>query len=204
MAWTAEEIRRAYDAFARWYDLAEVLPELLLLRRLRRRLLRRARGEVLEVAAGTGRNLPFYPPECRLTLVDLSPGMLAVARRRAAGLGRDVTFLVGDAQALDFPDAHFDTVVSTLSTCTFPDPVAALREMARVCRKDGRILLLEHGRGDRPWLARWQDRTAAAHARRLGCHWNRDPLALARQAGLNVVVLRQYAFGMIYLMEATP
>jgi len=202
--WTVEELSKAYDRIARWYDLAEALPEWILLRRLRRRLLRRARGQVLEVAAGTGRNLPFYPPDCTLTLVDISSGVLAVARRRAERLGRPVQFEVMDAQALAFPDGSFDTVVSTLSTCTFPDPVAALREMDRVCRPDGRILLLEHGRSNRAWLARWQDRKAPAHARRLGCYWNREPLLLVRQAGLEVVEARRYALGMVYLIEARP
>ena len=204
MAWTVEELRRRYDAFARWYDLAEALPELLLLRRLRRALLRAARGEVLEVAAGTGRNLPFYPPGCTLTLVDISPGMLAVARRRAARLGRPVRCAVMDAQALAFPDRSFDTVVSTLSTCTFPDPIAALREMGRVCRPEGRILLLEHGRSDRPWLGRWQDRRAAAHARHLGCHWNREPLELVRAAGLGVLAHRRTGLAMVHAIEASP
>ncbi|MBX6378065.1 MAG: class I SAM-dependent methyltransferase [Clostridia bacterium] len=204
MEWTAEELRRAYDRFARWYDLTEALPEWLLLRRLRRHLLGQARGDVLEVAAGTGRNLPYYPPECRLTLADLSPGMLAVARRRAERLGRPVTLHVMDAQALALPSRSFDTVVSTMSTCTFPDPVTALREMARVCRADGRVLLLEHGRSDRPWLARWQDRKAPAPARRLGCHWNRDPLALVGRAGLEVLKAQRYALGMVYLIEARP
>ncbi|MBE3591117.1 MAG: class I SAM-dependent methyltransferase [Firmicutes bacterium] len=200
--WTAEELQRKYDDLARWYDLGEALPELLLLRRLRRHLVRKARGAVLEVAAGTGKNLPHYPPGCSLTLVDLSPRMLAIAQRRARRLGRAVTCRVMDAQALEFPDGRFDTVVSTLSTCTFPDPVAALREMGRVCREDGRILLLEHGRSNRSWLARWQDRTAPGHARRIGCHWNRDPLELVRRSGLRAVQARRLALGMVYVIEA--
>jgi len=205
MAWTAAELREAYDRFARWYDFTLAPVEWTLLRRLRRRLLRRVGGRVLEVAAGTGRNLPHYPPHVEeLVLVDLSPEMLARARRRAARLGRPVRFEVGDAQALGFPDRSFDTVVSALSTCTFPDPVTALREMARVCRAGGRILLLEHGRSDRAWLGRWQDRTAPAHARHLGCHWNREPLQLVRQAGLEVVEVERYALGIVHLIEARP
>lgn len=205
MNWTAAELRAAYDRFARWYDLSLAPLEWALLGRLRRRLLRRARGRVLEVAAGTGRNLPYYPPGIEeLVLMDLSPEMLARARRRAARLGRPVRFEVGDAQVLAFPDGSFDTVVSTLATCTFPDPVAALREMGRVCRPEGRILLLEHGRSDRPWLARWQDRTAPAHARHLGCYWNRQPLELVRRAGLRVVEAERRALGLIYLVEARP
>ncbi|MFN3476299.1 MAG: class I SAM-dependent methyltransferase [Candidatus Methylomirabilales bacterium] len=73
-------------------------------------------------------------------------------------------------------------MVDTLSLCTFPDPMAALREMARICRMDGRILLLEHGRSDREWLGRWQDCQADRHTKALGRRWNREPHELIRQA----------------------
>ncbi|MGH7371639.1 MAG: class I SAM-dependent methyltransferase, partial [Candidatus Methylomirabilales bacterium] len=88
---TKQEILQKYDAFARWYDLAELLPEVLGLRSLRQRLLGRASGAVLEVAVGTGRNLPYYPRSCQLTAVDLSPAMLAIARKRATKLGLPVS-----------------------------------------------------------------------------------------------------------------
>jgi ubiquinone/menaquinone biosynthesis C-methylase UbiE len=201
---TAAEIRQKYNRFARQYDLWDTIPGLLGEARLRRRLLRRAAGQVLEVAAGTGKNLPYYPRSCQITAVDLSPAMLERARKRAGTLGRSVTFLEMDAQALAFPDHSFDTVVSTLSTCTFPDPAAALREMGRVCRTDGRILLLEHGRSDRAWLGRWQDRLADRHARRLGCHWNREPLQLVQQASLAVRSSQRRFFGIYHVIEATP
>ncbi len=205
MAWTAAELRAAYDRFARWYDLSLAPLEWAVLGRLRRRLLRRARGRVLEVAAGTGRNLPHYPPEVEeLVLVDLSPAMLARARPRARRVGLPVQMEVVDAQALPFPDGCFDTVVSTLATCTFPDPVAALKEMGRVCHPGGRILLLEHGRSRLPWLARWQDRTAPAHARHLGCHWNREPLELVQQAGLGLIDAERHALGIVHLIAARP
>lgn len=205
--YTAEEIRQKYERFARWYDLAEALPELLGVWALRRRLIRKAVGRVLEVAVGTGKNLPYYAKyakTCRITAIDLSPAMLEQARRRARKLGLEVDFRLGDATALDFPDHSFDTVVSSLSTCTFPDPVAALREMARVCRPEGRILLLEHGRSDREWLARWQDRRAGRHAEIIGCQWNREPLDHVRAAGLEVRSHRRLFFGILHLIEAGP
>src|SRR6185437_10074371 len=142
---TAAEIAQKYDSIAVRYDRVERVAEFLLLQRLRRSLFERATGDVLEVAVGTGRNLQFYPPTCRLTAIDVSPGMVAIARRRAAELQRRVDFQLMDPTSLHFPDNRFDTVTSSLSTCTFPDPIAVLREMARVCRDDGRILLLEHG-----------------------------------------------------------
>jgi ubiquinone/menaquinone biosynthesis C-methylase UbiE len=162
------QIRAKYETLAPRYDRIDAPQEWLGVRRLRRRLLSQARGEVLEVAAGTGKNFAHYPPGCRISAVDLSPAMLDVAR--AAQLGLNVDFSTMSADALAFPSARFDTVVSTLSTCTFPDPLAALREMARVCKPDGHILLLEHGRSSREWLGRLQDRRAERHAERAGCY----------------------------------
>jgi ubiquinone/menaquinone biosynthesis C-methylase UbiE len=200
----SNEISEKYNRFARWYDLVEGVPDLLGVRLLRRRLLRRASGRVLEVAVGTGKNLRYYSPGCRITAVDVSIEMLKVARQRAASLSVDISFLLADAEALPFADQSFDTVVSSLSTCTFPNPVAVLHEMARVCKPAGRILLLEHGRSDREWLGRWQDRRDDRHAKQLGCHWNRETLELVRQAGLKVQNSRRVFFGVFHQIEAVP
>jgi len=121
-----ETLQRKYDRAAHWYDPGETLLGWLGLGRLRHKLLRKASGDVLEVAVGTGKNLPYYPRGCNVTATDLSPEMLTVARKRADRLDIDMTFYVMDAEALDFPDGSFDTVVSTLSTCTFPDPIEGL------------------------------------------------------------------------------
>ncbi|HEX6970626.1 MAG TPA: methyltransferase domain-containing protein [Limnochordia bacterium] len=205
MAWTADALRERYDQIAAWYDAVEGLTERLMgVPRLRQRIFSRARGSVLEVAAGTGANLPHYPPGCEVTLIDLSPGMLARARRRAERLGMKARFELGDAQALPFEAGRFDTVASSLTLCTFPDPLAALSEMRRVCRGGGRILLLEHGRSDRAWLGRWQDAKAERHARHVGCYWNREPLELVRQAGLTVIEARRYRLGTFHTIEAAP
>lgn len=201
----AEGIRRIYDRLAPRYDWLELVPELLLgLRRYRRELVAQARGDVLEVGIGTGKNLPHYPPGCRLTGIDLSPAMLERAARRAARLGRPVALLPMDAERLAFPDGSFDTVVSTLSLCTVPDPVRALREMGRVCRPDGRILLLDHVRSAAPWIGWLQDRLTPGNVRRLGCHLNRDSEALARAAGLRVDRVRRHRLGIVALVEAAP
>jgi methyltransferase OMS1 len=201
---TQEEIQLKYNRFAPWYDLAEALPEFMGVKNLRRTLLQHASGQVLEVAVGTGKNLPDYPTMCRLTAIDVSLAMVTRARQRADKLGLHVHFQVMDAAHLGFPDQHFGTVVDTLALCTFPDPVTVLREMARVCRPEGHILLLEHGRSDRAWLGRWQDRRAERHARHLGCYWNREPLDLVRQARLRLLTAERRFFGIFYLLEAAP
>jgi ubiquinone/menaquinone biosynthesis C-methylase UbiE len=201
---TAKEISDKYDGFAKWYDVVEGVPDLLGIRKLRQQVLRQASGRVLEIAVGTGKNLRYYPRGCRIVAVDLSAEMLAIAQKRASRLQMKVWFLLADAEALPFSEDSFDTVVSSLSTCTFPDPVAALVEMARVCRTDGKILLLEHGRSNREWLGRWQDRHVDQFAKPLGCNWNREPLELAKEAHLKVSRARRNFFGLFYRIEAKP
>ncbi len=199
-----EALQQKYDKAARWYDRAESMLDWFGVGRLRQELLQKVSGSVLEVAVGTGKNLPHYPGGCDVTAVDLSPEMLSLARKRADHLGLNVTFRVMDAEALDFPDHSFDTIVSSLSTCTFPDPVRALREMARVCRPGGKVLLLEHGRSSHPQLARFQDRHAEGFVKPLGCHWNREPLELVAHAGLTTVTSRRTFFGVLNTVEAKP
>jgi ubiquinone/menaquinone biosynthesis C-methylase UbiE len=201
---TAREISEKYNRFARWYDWVEGVLDLLGLSSLRRKLLRRASGKVLEVAVGTGKNLRYYPQGCQVIAVDVSREMLNVARKRAAKLSIEVSFLLADAEALPFRAKSFDTVVSSLTTCTFPNPVAALREMGRVCGTEGKILLLEHGRSDSEWLGRWQDRRADWYASQLGCHWNREPLELVFKAELKVKEARRVFFGVFHQIEAKP
>jgi ubiquinone/menaquinone biosynthesis C-methylase UbiE len=202
MKFSSKELARKYDRFARWYDLGVGIPGLLGLNKLRKRLMQRAAGTTLEVAVGTGKNLDYYPSGCRPIGVDVSGGMLRVARKRALRSSRNVPFLLMDAENLAFQAKSFDTVVSSLSICTFPNPVAALQEMARVCRPEGKILLLEHGRSDREWLGRFQDRHADRHAKQLGCHWNRRPLELVRQAGLKIAASRRVFFGIFHEVRA--
>src|SRR6266508_1513142 len=201
---TRQEISQKYDRFAHWYDVVEGVPDLLGIRKLRQRVLRQASGRVLEVAVGTGKNLRYYPRGCRIIAMDLSREMLNIARKRAAKLSMNVSVLLADAEALPFSDESFDTVVSSLSTCTFPDPVAALKEMARVCRPQGKVLLLEHGRSDREWLGGWQDRHADQFAKALGCHWNREPLRLTKETNLKVYEARRLFYGVFHQIEAEP
>ena len=201
---TKEEIRRKYDSFAPNYDLAVGLLEVLGLRGLRRKLLAQASGRVLEIGVGTGKNLHLYPSSCEVIAVDLSPAMMRIARRKAARRGLDVDFHVMDAEYLSFGDQAFDTVVDTLNACTFTDPVRALREMVRVCKQDGRVLLLEHGKSDGRWLGRFQDRRAESHARSLGCVWNREPLELIHEAGLNVISNKRSLLAVFHSVVTTP
>jgi ubiquinone/menaquinone biosynthesis C-methylase UbiE len=198
------EIREKYRAAAPRYDHAMLPLERLVLGRWRRLLAGQARGRVLEVASGTGANLPYYPPGLDLTLVDISPEMLEIAERRATGLRLEVRTFVMDAANLELPAAGFDTVVSTLGICTFPDPLSSLKEMSRVCRPSGRILLLEHGRSTSRLLSSIQDRYAAPWALRTGCHWNRDVAQLVVDAGMKLESVMTSWSGIICLVVAAP
>lgn len=202
---TTDEIREKYDEMAAEYQREEWFGETVLRgRRLRRRLFSRARGRVLDVACGTGVNFPHFDRAASITGVELSPAMLALARQRADALGRDVSLQEMDAARLAFPDASFDTVTSALSTCTFPDPGAALREMARVCKPDGRILLFEHGRSSWPPFAWLQDRTAQRHYHMAGCRWNQEPVDLVQYAGLSILTAERHLAGVFHTLVAAP
>jgi ubiquinone/menaquinone biosynthesis C-methylase UbiE len=140
----AQRLRRYWDRHARNYDKQMAFWERRLFGDGRHWVCAQATGDVLEVAIGTGRNLPLYPPDTRLTGMDFSPQMLQLTQRRAEALGRQVDLRLGDAQALDLPDACFDTVVCTLSLCAIPDERQTIAEMKRVPRPGGRLLLLDH------------------------------------------------------------
>lgn len=146
--------RRYWDEQAPRYDRSMERFDRWLFADSRTWVCSRARGDTLEVAVGTGRNLGLYADDVRLTGVDLSPGMLGIARDRAARLDRSVDLREADAQHLPFADASFDTVVCTLGLCSVPDIDAAVTEMHRVLRPQGRLLLLDHVRPTWPPV-RW-------------------------------------------------
>jgi ubiquinone/menaquinone biosynthesis C-methylase UbiE len=199
------ELREIYDGFASSYRWSSRVNDALFgVAALRRWVLREAAGNVLDVACGTGESFVHLQGVDRLTAVDLSPRMLDQARSRADRLGLPVDLRQMSAQHLTFPDASFDTVTTAMSTCTFPDPVAALREMARVARPSGRILLVEHGRSRIGAVARFQDGRADGHYRPAGCRWNTDVMALFDEAGLVVDATRTRTLGIFTAAKARP
>jgi ubiquinone/menaquinone biosynthesis C-methylase UbiE len=139
--------QRYWDRKSTSYDREIAFLDRRLFKDSRQWVCGQAAGAVLEVAIGTGLNLPHYADGVRLTGVDYSPAMLALARARAAELGRPVELREGDAQALEFADESFDTVVCTFGLCAIPDDVAAVAEMLRVLRPGGTLLLADHVAG---------------------------------------------------------
>ncbi len=203
---TADQVRSAYDQKAGQYEGKIWFDQHVLgVARLRAKLFSKAKGKILDVACGTGQNFSAFSKDAEITAVDLSTNMLALARRNASRLNLNINLMMMDAGKLEFPDASFDTVVSALSTCTFPDPIQALQEMKRVCRPDGMILLLEHGHSNLPFLANYQDRHEFQHYQdHAGCRWNQDPLDLIRSAGLTILQSKRNILGIYCSVEAIP
>jgi 2-polyprenyl-3-methyl-5-hydroxy-6-metoxy-1,4-benzoquinol methylase len=139
-----DRLRSLWERYAPRYDRDTGFYDLLLLGNSRSWACSQASSQVLEVAIGTGRNLPFYPRGIQLTAIDFSPAMLDIARGRAAKLGIDVTLIEADAQHLPFAADRFDTVVCTLALSSIPDPAAAINEMHRVLRPGGQLLVVGH------------------------------------------------------------
>ncbi|KAF8243056.1 S-adenosyl-L-methionine-dependent methyltransferase, partial [Wilcoxina mikolae CBS 423.85] len=209
-----EDISYVYDTIAKQYDKDIWTSEFFMgLPLLRRSMAKRARGDVLEASAGTGRNLKWYPLSGKkvhsLTFVDSSEPMLRIARR--AFLKRypeykNVRFTVQDAGApLTAPSGgKFDTVLQSMGLCSHHSPVQLLRNLGDACKDDGTIILLEHGKSHYDWLNRILDRFAEKHAEKWGCWWNRDVESILNESGLRVVKLRRYHFGTTYWIEAKP
>ena len=178
-------VMHRYDRLAWLYDIYNA-PMELGTRRKRRRLLQKAGGSVLEVGIGTGRNLAYYPRGVELTGIDIASRMLARARRRAGSLGLSAALLEGDGRALAFEDDVFDTTVGTCVLCSVADPDAVVREMVRVTRPGGSILLLEHVRPRQRALG-WLSDAATVLTRRLfGFRANRRTEEVVAAAGMEI------------------
>lgn len=199
---TNERLRRYWDKHARSYDRQMRFFDRNLFGESRSWLCSQATGDVLEVAIGTGLNLPLYPPGVRLTGIEWSPQMLALARRRAEAIGRTADLSEGDAQALPFPDASFDTVVCTLALCAIPDDQRAIAEMSRVLKPGGRLLLLDHVASSARAVRAFQWLLERITVPLGGEHLLRRPLPLVQAAGLEVKQQSRFKLGIVERLAA--
>ena len=197
-------VQRRYKRIAGVYDKQEALLERLLFARLRRSLWSRVRGQrVLEVGVGTGKNAVYYPADAWMVAIDLVPEMATRAARRIAESNVKADVALMDAQVLAFEDESFDTVIATFVFCSVPDPVAGLRELRRVLRPSGQLLLLEHVRAEQPLVGALMDLLNPAASRMTGANINRRTVDNVKAAGYQVTSVEKHA-GIIRLIEAAP
>lgn len=144
-----EKIKKRYNRAARLYDLLEAPMEIMLLKKWRIEIMKDLDGKVLEVGVGTGKNIEYYPDGLDITAIDFSEKMLERAREKARIFNKKVNLIRMDVQDLKFPDNTFDTVFTTCVFCSVPDPIKGLKEIRRVCKPTGKIIMLEHVRSER-------------------------------------------------------
>jgi ubiquinone/menaquinone biosynthesis C-methylase UbiE len=178
-----------------WYD-RHILPRLIdwscglpRVASERRKVVPLARGCVLDVGIGSGRNLSLYDPQHVTALVGIDPSaeLLAYTRERSRRLAFPVELVTEPAETTQLPSASFDTVVLTYTLCSIPDAARALQQIRRVLKPDGQLLFCEHGAAPDPSVRRWQQRVAPAWKRLAGgCDLVRDAPALLHAAGFSI------------------
>ena len=203
LSWVTTAVLRVRRVFPVLYDFVMQTVERGRLAEWRRTIVEPATGNVLEIAAGTGLNFPYYLAGVVIaTEPDLR--MLARACVRAQCADATVLLVAADAQALPFRDSAFDTVVVGLALCTIPAPARALAELHRVLRPGGIARLLEHVRVDRPVIGRLQDLLTPVWSRLAGgCRLNERSVDHVRHAGFVTTDVQSHLGGYVVTIEAT-
>jgi len=192
-------IRQRYNRIAGMYDTIE-MPMEKLFSGWRKELMREVNGKVLEVGVGTGKNLPYYPDEVEVTAIDFSSKMIEKAKQRAAELNIEVELRVMDAQEMEFPDDSFDTVVTSCVFCSVPDPVKGLREIRRVCKHRGKIMMLEHMRSHKPVLGPLMDFMNPIPVHIYGANINRETVENLKKADFRNIEVRDLWLDIVKLI----
>jgi len=191
--------RARYDRQAPVYDFMNFCSEFVY-RRWREWLWRQVpdQGHILEVGVGTGRNIPYHPRRAQVIGIDLSPKMLAQAQMLNQKLGSHTELVLGDAQALELPDASIDAACATFVFCSVPDPVLGFRELRRVVRPSGRVYLLEHVRSANKFIGWWLDFINPLVVATMGFNINRHTLENIEEAGLEIERAQDVGLGGIF------
>ncbi|MCQ8116006.1 class I SAM-dependent methyltransferase [Methylomonas rosea] len=197
------KVRQRYDRLAPYFDGLEGFLEGLLFRRLRKKLWSQVSGaHVLEVGVGTGKNFPFYPEDARITGIDFSPKMLEMARRKQQRKQIAVDLALMDVQALDYADNSFDTVIASFVFCSVPKPRKGLKELYRVCKPGGQVLLLEHVLSANKVLAMLMNLFNPLVVNTLGANINRQTLKSVQACPFQKIFVDPASSDMIKLIRA--
>lgn len=198
-----EKIRRRYDRLAPWFDSLEGFLEGLLFRRMRKKLWGQVDGaHILEVGVGTGKNFPFYPADARITAIDFSPKMLEQAQRKRDRKQVAVDLALMDVQSLCYADNSFDTVVASFVFCSVPQPRKGLKELHRVLKPGGQLLLLEHVLSSNKVMAAVMNFINPLVVRALGANINRQTVKNVQACPFRSVFVDPASSDMIKLIRA--
>ena len=153
----SEKIKKRYNRISKVYDLLEKPMESMAMGEWREKLIDKIEGnKVLEVGVGTGKNFIYYPENLDVTGIDFSEKMLEKAKDKIKDK-KNIKLIEMDAQSMNFPDNTFDTVVTTCVFCSVPDPVEGLKEIRRVCKNNGKVIMLEHMRSSNKVVGKFMD-----------------------------------------------
>ncbi|WP_371018403.1 class I SAM-dependent methyltransferase [Pseudalkalibacillus sp. JSM 102089] len=171
--------------------------------KFRKKLLAKASGDVLELSVGTGTNFPLYPNIRSLTAVDFSEEMVRYAREAAKETRYPCTIIEEDVEVVVFKENSFDTVVSTLSMCSYPHPNVVLEQMAKWCKPGGQVLLFEHGISSNRIVSHLQKKLDPVLSEKIGCHVDRNIVQLLENSSLRVTAVDSHFLGIFHLVFAT-
>jgi phosphatidylethanolamine/phosphatidyl-N-methylethanolamine N-methyltransferase len=199
----SNKIRQRYDRLAPYFDGLEGFLEGLLFRRLRKKLWSQASGaHILEVGVGTGKNFQFYPDDGRITGIDFSPKMLEMARRKQQRKQIAVDLALMDVQSLEYADNSFDTVIASFVFCSVPKPRKGLKELYRVCKPGGQVLLLEHVLSSNKAIATLMNLFNPLVVNTLGANINRQTLKSVQACPFQKIFVDPVSSDMIKLIRA--
>ncbi|MDF1584045.1 MAG: class I SAM-dependent methyltransferase [Methyloprofundus sp.] len=196
-------IKKRYDRIAPYFDRIEGMMEKMMFGDLRTHLWQQVRGDkILEVGVGTGKNFAYYPVNKTITAIDFSSVMIREAEKKRTSLNLNVELMEMDVQTLDFPDNHFDSVIGTFLFCSVPEPEQGLRELKRVCKLGGEVLLLEHVLSTNKLIAALMHMLNPLTVRLVGANINRQTVKTVQASGFSSVEVLSASSHLVKLIKA--